>query len=54
MENLFVSEDADDGATLRNFGWHTRMDAFFTEFFEALITDPMEGVLAIERRLRKQ
>lgn len=53
MKDLFTSEDTDNGATLRNFGWHTRMDAFFTEFFEALITDPMEGVLAIERRLRK-
>jgi hypothetical protein len=53
MKDLFTSEVRDKGATLRNFGWHTRMDTFFTEFFEALITDPMEGVLAIERRLRK-
>ncbi|BBB62620.1 hypothetical protein UNDKW_4347 [Undibacterium sp. KW1] len=53
MNILFANADISEGAMLRNFGWAARMDAFFTEFFEALITDPMEGVLAIERRLRK-
>lgn len=53
MKLLLANADISEGATLRNFGWAARMDAFFVEFFEALITDPMEGVLAIERRLRK-
>ncbi|MFZ3003947.1 MAG: hypothetical protein WA071_26780 [Undibacterium umbellatum] len=53
MTILFKDADKSGGAMLRNFGWAARMDAFFVEFFEALITDPMEGVLAIERRLRK-